>query len=173
MYLINNKTITLWGYTLGFILGYINQQLTTTGTILLCYIGEGVEKTTTPNLTLKGSAMFNLEFSLQELHELHVTLVVRKCQLEAQLNHKSADVAAIAMRQLERISPMLYYVSSVVTEHHVNDKFMKDIEDATEKTVEREMDRLDKKLMQGHITQADYDARVQELDRWAKSSMAA
>ena len=115
---------------------------------------------------------FNLEFTTEELHELHVTLVVRKCQLQADITHKSQEVAAIAMRQLERVSPMLYYVESVVTEH-LNENLRKEVEDKTEAVVEREMDRLDKKLMQGHITQSDYDARVAELDLWAQSKLAS
>ena len=61
--------------------------------------------------------MFNLEFNLEELHELHSTLVVRKCQLQAQLIHQNKDVVSIALRQLERVSPMLYYVESTVKEH--------------------------------------------------------
>lgn len=61
--------------------------------------------------------MFNLEFNLEELHELHSTLVVRKCQLQAQLTHQNQDVVSIALRQLERVSPMLYYVESTVKEH--------------------------------------------------------
>ena len=70
-----------------------------------------------PAINLKGANMFNLEFNLDELHELHTTLVVRKCQLRAQLTHQNKDVAYIALRQLERVSPMLYYVESTVTEH--------------------------------------------------------
>ena len=62
--------------------------------------------------------MFNLEFNLEELHELHVMLVLRKAELQAELTHKNDVIARIAMRQLERVSPLLYYVSEVVKEHH-------------------------------------------------------
>ena len=62
--------------------------------------------------------MFNLEFTLEELHELHVMLTLRKAELNAQLTHTNEDIANIAMRQLERVSPMLYYVGSIVREHH-------------------------------------------------------
>jgi len=48
--------------------------------------------------------MFNLEFNLEELHELHSTLVVRKCQLQAQITHQNKDVVSIALRQLERLN---------------------------------------------------------------------
>ena len=36
-----------------------------------------------------------------------------------------------------------------------------------EATVEKHMNRLDKKLMQGHITQTEYDQQVSILDKWA------
>ena len=62
--------------------------------------------------------MFNLEFTLEELNELHVMLTLRKAELNAQLTHTNEDIANIAMRQLERVSPMLYYVGSIVREHH-------------------------------------------------------
>ena len=116
--------------------------------------------------------MFNLELKLEELHELHVTLTLRKFHLTAEVTHPNQDIANIALRQLERVSPLLYYVESIVKEHH-EQSFRKDIEDSTEAVVEREMDRLDKKLMQGHITQEDYDSRVVELDNWSKSKLAS
>lgn len=36
-----------------------------------------------------------------------------------------------------------------------------------EATVEKHMNRLDKKLMQGHITQTEYDQQVSIVDKWA------
>jgi len=63
---------------------------------------------------------FTLEFNATELQELHVMLVLRKVQLQAELHHKNTDVAFIALRQLERVSPMLYYIESIVKEHHAN-----------------------------------------------------
>lgn len=40
-------------------------------------------------------------------------------------------------------------------------------EEQIEAYVERRIDKLDKKLMQGHITQQDYDREVGILDTWA------
>lgn len=41
------------------------------------------------------------------------------------------------------------------------------IEDKIERIVEKEMDRLDKLLTGGYLTQEQYDEEVQELDDWA------
>lgn len=117
--------------------------------------------------------MFNLEFSLQELQELHVTLAEREFHLKAQIEHTNPDIAAIALRQLERVTPLLYYVGSVVHEHHVKDSARAEAEAKVEAFVERTMDNLDKKLMQGHLTQSDYEARVSILDNWAKSELSS
>jgi hypothetical protein len=110
---------------------------------------------------------FNLEFNLQELNELHTMLVLRKCELNAQLTHKNADVAAIAMRQLERVSPMAYYVECIVREHYAEEE-SKLSEEQIESLVEKRMNKLDKKLMQGHIHQSEYDHEVMILDKWAE-----
>lgn len=120
--------------------------------------------------------MFNLELSLEELQELHVTLVLRKGILKDQVAHENEYIAKIAVRQLERISPLLYYVESTLREYHDRENVLaKDInaavEQVVEQIVERDMDKLDKKLMQGHITQEDYDLRVAELDDWAKGKL--
>lgn len=40
-------------------------------------------------------------------------------------------------------------------------------EDQIESYVEKRMNQLDKKLMQGHITQAEYDEQVSIIDKWA------
>ena len=40
-------------------------------------------------------------------------------------------------------------------------------EDQIEAKVESEMDRLDRKLMNGKITQDEYDDAVYTLDKWA------
>ena len=40
-------------------------------------------------------------------------------------------------------------------------------EDQIELKVEREMDKLDRKLIDGLITQTRYDLEVDELERWA------
>lgn len=115
--------------------------------------------------------MFNLEFNLQELHELHTMLVLRKCELNAQLTHKNKDVASIAMRQLERVSPMLYYVECIVKEHHAEEESRLS-EEQIESIVEKRINKLDKKLMQGHITQQEYDHEVMILDKWSSQQLA-
>lgn len=63
---------------------------------------------------------FNLELTLAELQELHVSLFVRKDELRHAIEGKNKDVAEIAMRQLERVAPICYYVESVIREHHAN-----------------------------------------------------
>lgn len=40
-------------------------------------------------------------------------------------------------------------------------------EDQIERKVEREMDKLDRKLMDGLITQEQYDLEVDALERWS------
>lgn len=116
--------------------------------------------------------MLTLELTAQELQELHITLFLRKNQLTEELQHKNTDIASIALRQIERLSPILYQVESMVREHHTREQVRKELEDRVEGFVEREMDRLDKKLMQGHITQKDYDDRVSIIDNWSKSELA-
>ena len=41
-------------------------------------------------------------------------------------------------------------------------------EDKIERAVERKMDILDDRLMNGQLTQQQYDREVRELDRWAR-----
>lgn len=41
-------------------------------------------------------------------------------------------------------------------------------EEQIELVVEREMDRLDPALLFGKISQAEYDAEVEQLDAWAR-----
>jgi hypothetical protein len=108
----------------------------------------------------------NLEFTLEQLHELQVTMSLRKAQLVADTTNPNEAIRDITMRQLERVSPMVYYISETVKENH-----KKQIEEEVELEVERQMDRLDKKLMQGHITQNSYDERTLELAKWAASKL--
>jgi hypothetical protein len=61
---------------------------------------------------------FNLEFTLEELQELHVTLVVRVGELRESLHSDNKRIVEISMRQLERTRPLLYYVESVLREHN-------------------------------------------------------
>lgn len=44
-------------------------------------------------------------------------------------------------------------------------------EDQIELKVEREMDRLDRQLMDGKITQEQYDRAVYKLDQWASQQL--
>lgn len=41
-------------------------------------------------------------------------------------------------------------------------------ENQIEQVVEQEMNRLDKKLMNGSITQIEYEQAVHDLDEWAE-----
>lgn len=41
-------------------------------------------------------------------------------------------------------------------------------EDQIERSVERAMNRLDRELGRGHITEEEYDKQVYELDIWAE-----
>lgn len=62
--------------------------------------------------------MFNIELSLEELSELHVTMFLRKELLKNEVLSKNLPVAEIATKQLERISPLCYYLEAVLREHH-------------------------------------------------------
>jgi hypothetical protein len=62
--------------------------------------------------------MFNIELSLDELSELHVIMHLRKEQLRLELTHANPTIAAIALRQLERISPLCYYLEATMREYH-------------------------------------------------------
>jgi hypothetical protein len=42
-------------------------------------------------------------------------------------------------------------------------------EEQIERIAERKMDQLDAKLMNGKLSQAEYDAAVKELSRWLDS----
>jgi hypothetical protein len=61
---------------------------------------------------------FNLELTLEELQELHVTLVVRVGELRESLHSENKSIVEISLRQLERTRPLLYYVESVLREHN-------------------------------------------------------
>jgi hypothetical protein len=64
-----------------------------------------------------------LEFTTEELQELHVTLVVHLGNLRENLsvyrNDPTKDVqTGIVMRQIDRIRPLTYQVESMVRELH-------------------------------------------------------
>jgi hypothetical protein len=61
---------------------------------------------------------YNVELTVDEITELHVTLVLRREQLIQEQSSNNKTIQAIATRQLERISPMLEYFNSIVIEHY-------------------------------------------------------
>lgn len=63
-------------------------------------------------------ATFNIELTLEEMQELHVTLVVRVGELRESVHSDNDLFAQASMRQLERSRPLLYYVESVMREHN-------------------------------------------------------
>ncbi|MCE2717062.1 MAG: hypothetical protein LW696_07295 [Alphaproteobacteria bacterium] len=61
---------------------------------------------------------YTVELTIDEITELHVTLVLRREQLIQEQSSNNKTIQAIATRQLERISPMLEYFNSIVIEHY-------------------------------------------------------
>jgi hypothetical protein len=61
---------------------------------------------------------YTLELTIDEITELHVTLVLRREQLIQEQSSENKVVQAIATRQLERILPMIEYFNSIVVEHY-------------------------------------------------------
>lgn len=59
-----------------------------------------------------------LNLTLEEAQELHVTLLVRVGELREAVHSVNTGLAEASMRQLERTRPLLYYVESVLREHH-------------------------------------------------------
>jgi hypothetical protein len=59
-----------------------------------------------------------LSLTLEETQELHVTLLVRVGELREAVHADNAGLAEASMRQLERTRPLLYYIESVLREHH-------------------------------------------------------
>lgn len=59
-----------------------------------------------------------LDLTLEETQELHVTLLVRSSELRESTHSDNKPFAEASMRQLERVRPLLYYVESVLREHH-------------------------------------------------------
>lgn len=68
----------------------------------------------------KGNKMQNLtlDLTLEEMQELHVTLLVRVGDLRESTHSNNAGLVEASMRQLERTRPLLYYIESVLREHH-------------------------------------------------------
>ena len=61
---------------------------------------------------------YNVELTIDEITELHVTLVLRREQLIQEQSSNNKTIQAIATKQLERISPMLEYFNFIVIEHY-------------------------------------------------------
>lgn len=59
-----------------------------------------------------------LNLTLEEAQELHVTLLVRVSDLRESTHSDNEPLAQASMRQLERTRPLLYYIESVLREHH-------------------------------------------------------
>lgn len=61
---------------------------------------------------------YTVELTIEEITELHVTLVLRREQLLQDQSNSNKIIQAIATKQLERISPMIEYFNSIVIEHY-------------------------------------------------------
>jgi tellurite resistance protein len=51
--------------------------------------------------------------------------------------------------------------------NHATGRIVVVTEDQVERAVERMTDSVDRQFMAGHMTPAEYDARIKEIDRWA------
>jgi len=61
---------------------------------------------------------YTLELTIDEITELHVTLILRKEQLIHEQSSENKVIQAIATRQLERVSPMIEYFNSIVVDYY-------------------------------------------------------
>ena len=61
---------------------------------------------------------YNVELTIEEITELHVTLVLRREQLIQEQSSENKVIQAIATKQLERVLPMVEYFNSIVIEHY-------------------------------------------------------
>jgi hypothetical protein len=61
---------------------------------------------------------YNVELTIEEITELHVTLVLRREQLIQEQSSENKVIQAIATKQLERVVPMVEYFNSIVIEHY-------------------------------------------------------
>jgi hypothetical protein len=64
---------------------------------------------------------YNVELSLDEIAELHVTLCLRVDQLVHDRDSKNRVISEIADRQLSRVLPMRDYFGTIMREYHSND----------------------------------------------------
>ena len=62
----------------------------------------------------------NLNLSVEQLGELHVSLAVRLIELEKDVNHKNETIRRIVKRQLDRVTPIYQQVEKLFISHHSN-----------------------------------------------------
>jgi hypothetical protein len=62
--------------------------------------------------------ILTLNLTLEEMQELHVTLLVRVGELREAVHSDNTPLAEASMRQLERTRPLLYYIEAVLREHN-------------------------------------------------------
>jgi len=62
----------------------------------------------------------NLNLSIDQLNELHVSLAVRLIELEKDINHKNHHISRIVKIQLARVTPIYEQVEKLVISHHSN-----------------------------------------------------
>ena len=62
----------------------------------------------------------NLNLSIDQLSELHVSLAERLIQLDKDINHKDLEIRAIVKRQMDRVAPIYKQVEKLVISHHSN-----------------------------------------------------
>ena len=60
----------------------------------------------------------NLNLSIDQLNELHVSLAVRLIELEKDINNKNHHISRIVKRQLARVTPIYEQVEKLVISHH-------------------------------------------------------
>jgi hypothetical protein len=62
----------------------------------------------------------NLNLSIEQLGELHVSLAVRLIELEKDVNHKNETIRRIVKRQLDRVTPIYQQVEKLFISHYSN-----------------------------------------------------
>ena len=62
----------------------------------------------------------NIELTVDELAEIHLTMLSTKERLRQEIKDyaNKKDIQAICMRQLERVTPICYYIESVMREQY-------------------------------------------------------
>jgi hypothetical protein len=64
----------------------------------------------------------NIELTVDQLAEIHLTMLATKERLRQEIkifaDKKDRDIQAICVRQLERVTPICYYIESVMREQY-------------------------------------------------------